>query len=362
MNQKIILVGPGSEFIGGIAEFIEGMRNSPLKDDFDMILFDALAIKKRNMINDKTSFSLKEIQRSLRVFKHFYKCLKQHPGAHVHIHSSCFWGFYEKILMLVFSKICGRKTFIHLHGGDFIAFYENSILKALLRFLLSLSDKIISVSQDIKDIIKLPYKTVLIGNGIYIPEPEILCKEKFTKFTFLSVSVLEHRKRIDLILKAVIKLKSLGFTDFRFVFAGNGPAKDDLLTFIKDNHLDDVVDYRGIVRGYQKEELFFKSHVFISNSMAESFGISIAEAMAHGLGIISTSEGIAAFCLKENNGIVIPKNDAEALAQAMISYLNGKQNLSSQSSFNYKYIKDNYSWDIIANKIAQVYQGIDNFE
>jgi len=356
MKKKVLIVGPGPDFIGGISEFISGMRNSSLQNDFELILFDSLAIKQRDKIIVNTKLSLIELRRTLRVFIHLHMYLVKYSKAAVHIHSSSYWSFYEKLVILIIAKLHCRKVYFHIHGGVFISFYQNSRLKRLFRVLLSLADTIISVSPEIKEIINLPLKTIVIGNGINLPDLERNPVRKFSKLTFLSVSVLEYRKRIDLILEAVKQIKSAGYSNFQFVFAGDGPVRDELMNLIQDNGLEDVVDYQGVVRNKEKDDLFRKSHVFISTSLAESFGISIAEGMSYGLGIISTAEGIASFCLNNGNGIVIPKNDVEALAEAMLSYITEEQNLATQSIYNYNYINENYSWKKIAGEISNVYQ------
>ena len=357
-KKKVIIVGPGPDFIGGISEFITGLRNSLLKYEFELVLFDALAVKQRGKIVDKTKLSIIEINRTMRVFGQFIKCLIQNPEAAVHIHSSCYLGFYEKLVMLIIASIYNRDTYFHIHGGEFISFYTDNNFKWILRLLLSLSTKIISVSPDIKNILNLDHKTTVIGNGITLPDINLSDPPDLPKMTFLSVSVLEHRKRIDLILEAVKILKELGYDNFQFVFAGNGPVKKDLLKYIEDNSLEDVAIYKGVVRGDQKDSLFRNANVFISTSLAESFGISIAEGMSYGLGIISTYEGIASYCFKDNNGIVIEKNNLDSLKEAMLSYIKNEQDLKHQRNFNYKYINDNYSWNYIAIKIRDVYLNI----
>ena len=42
MKKKVIIVGPGPEFIGGISEFIKGIFDSDLKRKYELILFDSL--------------------------------------------------------------------------------------------------------------------------------------------------------------------------------------------------------------------------------------------------------------------------------------------------------------------------------
>jgi len=353
MKKKVIIVGPGPEFIGGISEFIKGIFDSDLKRKYELILFDSLKLKQRKEIYDKTPFQFSEIIASLKLFGSFFQKLLKTPKAIIHIHSSSYFGFYEKLIILLIAKLFRRKVFFHIHGGEFVAFFQNVRCKVLLKTMLALSDKIICVSDEIKKVVGLPEKSVIMGNGITIPA-NISAKTYRDPIIFLSVSVLEYRKRIDLILQAVKYISQKEINNFKFIFAGDGPEKVKLLKMVAELGISEFVQYKGVVLADEKDILFRKSHVFISTSLSESFGISIAEGMSYGLGIISTKEGIATSCIKTNNGILIEKNDLESLQKAMTRYIDKSEDIQAQSENNLKFIQETYSWHIIS-KILQSY-------
>ncbi len=355
MKDKIIIVGPGPEFIGGISEFIQGIFNSNLNEKFELILFDSLKIKQRKRIHDKTPLKLTEIVSSVKLFCCFFCLLLKISKAKIHIHSSSYFGFYEKLILLIIAKQFQRKVLFHIHGGEFVSFFSNNKYKVMLKTILALSEKIICVSNEIKEVIGLPEKSLVMGNGISIPK-NISFKKQENPIVFLSVSVLEFRKRIDLILHAVLDISKQGIVNFKFIFAGDGPEKEKLLQILKETGIEEYVQYAGVVRFKEKDKLFRDSHVFISTSLSESFGISIAEGMSYGLGIISTEEGIATSCIQSCNGILIKKNDLESLKNAMIRYINGSEKINLQSRNNAKFIQNTYSWQTISNTLELYYR------
>lgn len=72
------------------------------------------------------------------------------------------------------------------------------------------------------------------------------------------------------------------------MICGQGNVKDSLLTFIKDNNLEQKVALLGQVSRNEIVDIMHKSHVYLHASETENFGLSIAEAMSCGLPTIGT--------------------------------------------------------------------------
>jgi len=350
--KTVLIIGPGPKYIGGISEFIQGLLKSDLAKNYHIKLFDSLDLKKRDKSKAGSKFTLQEIKATIGLLSLFRKYIGQNKVDIVHIHSSSYFGFYEKLMLGLIAKNKKIKVIFHIHGGEFVQFFKENSLKKILNFLLSKFDNIICVSEEIQAVIDENNRSIVIGNGLLVP---IVEKKINDKIRFLSISVLEKRKRIDLIIDAVINLKEKYPNKFEFNFAGNGPEKNALLQQISQNDIEDYVKYHGVVLSKAKEKLLRKSDVFISASLAESFGISIAEGMSYKLGIISTSEGIAKKCIRKENGFIIKKNSAKSIEKAMEEYIKNPKLALTQGENNYKFIADNFSWDVISSKIAKIY-------
>ncbi len=350
--KNVLIIGPGPQYIGGISEFIQGLINSDLSKIYNFTLFDSLELKKRDRAKAGSKFSFQEIKATFGLFSLFRKYLKQNKVDIVHIHSSSYFGFYEKLILALIAKNKNIKVVFHIHGGEFVQFFQNNPLKKILNYFLTKLDSIICVSEEIRNVIDVKNKGTVIGNGIILPNVE---KQLNDKIRFLSISVLEKRKRIDLIIEAITELKEKYPNSFEFHFAGNGPEKEALLEQINQNVIGDYVKYHGVVLAKDKDKLLRESDVFISASLAESFGISIAEGMSYKLGIISTAEGIAKTCIQKENGFIIQKNSAESIEKTMTKYLENPKLILIQGENNYKFIAENFSWNVISSKIAKIY-------
>lgn len=86
---------------------------------------------------------------------------------------------------------------------------------------------------------------------------------------------------------------------------------------IKAHGLGDRVVMLGAVAPERILELFLASDVFVLASRFEGYGMALAEAVAHGLPVVSTTAGAIPDTVPPGTGLLVPPNDAAALAQAL---------------------------------------------
>jgi glycosyltransferase involved in cell wall biosynthesis len=77
---------------------------------------------------------------------------------------------------------------------------------------------------------------------------------------------------------------------------------------------------RVIVLGAQEPDavmqLYLASDIFVLASRFESYGMALAEAMAHGLPVVSTTAGAIPNTVPAGAGLLVPPNDPDAFANA----------------------------------------------
>jgi len=64
-------------------------------------------------------------------------------------------------------------------------------------------------------------------------------------------------------------------------------------------------------------DLYLASDMFVLASRFESYGMALAEAIAHGLPVVSTTAGAIPETVPANAGVLVPPDDASAFAEAM---------------------------------------------
>ncbi|MDA9622032.1 glycosyltransferase [Gammaproteobacteria bacterium] len=112
------------------------------------------------------------------------------------------------------------------------------------------------------------------------------------KHQFLYLGAIERIKGIDLLLEAINEISDIfrnrGY-QLLCVGDGNKKYKNQLLDFIKQHSLDDIIKFQSGVYGNERIKLYCESRFFISASHSENFGITIAESLVLGIPVIVSS-------------------------------------------------------------------------
>jgi glycosyltransferase involved in cell wall biosynthesis len=134
----------------------------------------------------------------------------------------------------------------------------------------------------------------------------------------LSVGSVVPIKGYDLLIAAVATLTDM---PWRLTIAGdrtrNPATAAQLDADIEAHGLGDRVAVLGAVPPERIIELFLASDLFVLASHFEGYGMALAEAIAHGLPVVSTMAGAIPDTIPAGTGLLVPPNDVIAFAQAL---------------------------------------------
>ena len=140
----------------------------------------------------------------------------------------------------------------------------------------------------------------------------------------LSVGSVVPVKGYDLLIAALATLADM---PWRLTIAGdrtrNPVAAAQLDTDIATYGLGDRVAVLGAVPPETIIELYLASDLFVLASRFEGYGMALAEAIAHGLPIVSTMAGAIPDTVRPGTGLLVPPNDVAALARALHRLISG---------------------------------------
>lgn len=218
--------------------------------------------------------------------------------------------------------------------------------------ILREADKVVCVSNYEKELIKTNFgisseKLVYIPNGLNLDEFNVDGTERDKK-RILYVGRLEKYKNIQAIIKSLLYLNG-----FKLVIVGKGSYEKQLreLAFKKSV---DVIWLRDLTREKLLEQ--YKSvGIFVSLSPFESFGITVAEALASGTHCIVSNEGaLKEFVDKKTCfGISQREVDGGLLWEHILEVTSKKDNHFSELPKDK--IKD---WDEVVDGYEEVYREI----
>jgi L-malate glycosyltransferase len=198
--------------------------------------------------------------------------------------------FRSQLIIGWLAKLLGRKVIWHIHGEEKL----NNLLGGIGIFF---ADKIIVVSHAIADKYRELYpkqeaKFVVVHNGLDIPAP--VETKKNPPFTISMIGTLVEGKRQDLAITACATLNQMGY-QVQLKILGEKPPwhTDDYKNSLLDlTHRLDCTQSVLFLGWIEKPwSHLHQSDVFILPSDTEGLPLSIIEAMALGLPVISTKVG-----------------------------------------------------------------------
>ncbi|OGL54002.1 MAG: hypothetical protein A3C43_09660 [Candidatus Schekmanbacteria bacterium RIFCSPHIGHO2_02_FULL_38_11] len=239
----------------------------------------------------------------------------------------------SKLIGGICGKITGIKVVAHCHD----IFSEKSLYHGSIRiimkpvYLLFLS-KIIAVSERARKYFtlgsKVSQKVITIYNGIdtkrYDPDKiDTSLKKEFEiseeDLTIGSIGTLDQNKGQKYLIEAIERLKADGITNIACLICGTGEDEKYLKELVREKNLTKEVLFLGFRKDIPRVLRILD--IMVMTSFAESFSMSIVEAMAMEVPVIGTNVGgIPEVVDDGKTGIIVPPGNIDALCEA-IKYL-----------------------------------------
>jgi N-acetyl-alpha-D-glucosaminyl L-malate synthase BshA len=227
------------------------------------------------------------------------------------------------------------KIITTVHGTDMHTYGKRKEFKEVLRFALDENDGIIAVSNFMAN------KALELGIKSRVKViPNFVNKKKFSrkgdkkssefrkKFApngekiILHTSNLRKIKRVEDILRAFNLIKSK--IKVKLIIVGSGPERKKLINLVKRLKLDKKVFFVGSLK--RVERYFEISDLFVMASENEGMPMSILEAMAMEVPVVSTKVGGIPEQIEDGiNGLLVEKEETKELSEAMLKVLSNNE-------------------------------------
>ncbi|MCH5180068.1 MAG: glycosyltransferase [Erysipelotrichales bacterium] len=283
---------------------------------------------------------------SIKAIRKMNKYLKQiKPDViHTHIHAYAYVFLYALLHHVkVIHTMHSMPIYESNSKGKFIL---KRMSKAKVLCAVGISD---IISSQIKDL----YGQTLIEtiyNPVDLERFNLKNKKDHKDFTIITVGRMEKEKNQILLLRAFNDFHKI-HNDTKLIIVGDGKLKNDLIDYVTENKLTDYVSFVGSVK--DTENYYSMGDVFVLTSIYEGLPMTILEAMACGLPIISTNVG-GIPDIVDSNGILIESNDLIGLTNAMVEL---KENENKRLELGQKSYKKSKKYDLklIATQYEDLY-------
>ena len=148
------------------------------------------------------------------------------------------------------------------------------------------------------------------------------------------------------------------FPPAKLVVAGSGPEWESLQKLAAELGIAEAVTFTGRVDNAGMATLYRSADVMINPSLADNMPISVLEALASGVPVVSTNVGGIPYLVDHGKtALLVPVRDAEAMAAAVLALL-GDPSLAKRISAAGLESIQRYTWPNVRNRLLHVYEQV----
>lgn len=169
----------------------------------------------------------------------------------------------------------------------------------------------------------------------------------------LSLSTIEPRKNLKLLIKAYREMFEMGIALPDLVLAGRqGWKLEDIIGDISEE-IKKRVHFTGFIDDQDLPQLYREAELFIFPSKYEGFGLPLIEAMSQGTLVLS-SDAASLPEVSNNAGILFKSDDINDLIRVLIAGLNIDQKERERRIEFGKIISRSFSWENEAERLYSI--------
>ncbi len=271
------------------------------------------------------------------------------------------------------AKILGIPHVLTIIGGDIydptkpLSPHQHRIFKLVVAAVFVHSDRIIAISQDVRErardhyTVHKPIEVINLGltqaslaaNAKEIHEISVSKPDE--EFVIVTIGRLVKRKGIDTFLRA---LSLVPDHNYRAVVIGEGPERETLQSLARKLGLADKVEFTGFISGERKRRYLSQASAFVLSSVHEGLGLVYLEAMQWGLPVIAGNVGGQNdFLADGETGFLVPPGNPQKLAETMSLLMQNPELAQAMGKHN-RELADSFTASKTASHYEKLYQDV----
>jgi glycosyltransferase involved in cell wall biosynthesis len=180
-------------------------------------------------------------------------------------------------------------------------------------------------------------------------------------FELLFVGRLVERKGVRYLLDAIAQLQDRYDVLLRVV--GDGPWRSRLEAHARTLSLQDRVRFEGFVSKDELARRFAGCDAFVLPAVVdakgdtEGLGVVLIEALSYGKPVVATSVGGIVDIVRDGEtGLLVPPEDADALARAIATYIEEPERARTLADSGRAHVDAQFSWPTIIDRLTSLYR------
>ncbi len=361
---RLLFIAPLPPPNGGVAHISEMIIKSTLAEEYDIVLINA---SKPNEIRERVGrIGITSFSHPLVLWVRLaVQLVRFRPGI-VYVVCSSDYSYLRAALFMLTARVARAKVVAHFHGRrrGFLFGGRFRITDLILRGTVPLFDKMIFLSPGLQQSLVNAFGTEkgeVVRNFVdmrLMPLPRL---EERRGNQIVFVGRLSRAKGMVELIEAMALLVKDGVPAFLHLI-GIGETQDEeeaIRSMVHAKGLDGMVHFHGTLMGFEKGELMARSDIFVLPSRSEIFPVTIVEAFAAALPVVSTTTGaIPEMVLEGSNGFLVDPGDAHALSQRLRLLLENKELRTAIAQRNLLLARTTYTKESAIAHITKILQSV----
>jgi len=271
-----------------------------------------------------------------------------------HVFSASYWSFLISPLpAIVVGRLMGKRVVVNYHSGE--AEDHLSRWGMLVHPWLRLVDEIVVPSVYLRNVFaRHGYRARVISN--VVDTSHFRYRERAPlRPHLLSARNLEPHYRVGNTLEAFVLLKAR-YPKATLTIAGYG-REEGRLRRLAASLGSDGIRFVGRVSPEDMPGLYWEADIFVNSSVVDNQPVSVLEAFASGLTVVSTGTGDIANMVRDGEtGFLIPPDDPAAIVKAVTSLLEDPGRALHIARCARQEVEQ-YTWPRVREQWAAIYSG-----
>ncbi|WON72640.1 glycosyltransferase family 4 protein [Nitrosospira sp. Is2] len=276
---------------------------------------------------------------------------------HVMANSGWSWHLFAAPAIWI-AKLRGIPVIVNYRGGEADVFFDKAF--TWVKPSLSRADAVIVPSGFLEAVFgKRGFSTSIVPNIIDLSRFEAdtrQCSLGLTDSPHLIVTRNLERIYDNATALRAFSIVRSAYPGARLTLAGTGPEREPLEQLAAGLGITDAVVFSGRVDNERMAVLYRSANVMINPSLADNMPISVLEALASGVPVVTTNVGGVPYLVEhEKTALLVPAQDPEAMAEAILSLLNNPVKAGEIRQAGIDSVRQ-YTWPNVRVRLLGVYK------
>ncbi|MBW2301676.1 MAG: glycosyltransferase family 4 protein [Deltaproteobacteria bacterium] len=283
------------------------------------------------------------------------------------------WSVPQGMVGALCKRLLGMKLVVSVHGSD-VFWLNHTLLGKINRWIIDYADACTVNSKATQDLVRKisnrdDIEIIPMGVDVDLFENVKRNKRRTKRLprerkTVLFVGRLIEVKGVEYLIRAVPKILAI-HPDLELLIIGSGPEKSRLVKLAEILNVQDSVVFKKEIPQEELPDYYCVADVVVLPSIhtrkgeTEGLGVVLLEAMACGVPVVGSNVGGIPDIIKHGEtGLLAAEKDPEDLADKILKLVDDKRLRKRVIENGLKLVRENFSWDVIAEKFLQVYREV----